>query len=184
MPTLVNLDEPSIESIIEQTGIFTKFQEHEANKKSQESQVATAFIAGLLTIPLLIMHTLFSYLVHLQFGFLSDFNGRYILAHQLPALPAFFILSAVTEHYKHLKKAQFIYFITAVLSGLFVIYYAVDDGTFGAMRRTPGLITFGVLMVIQMELLPACLSIMITALYYYREPLSQLLRTPSLNTEL
>ncbi len=113
------------------------------------------------------MFFLFEYMVHLQFDHLSQFNLDYMLQ-KSTVVPAIFLFSFATEKYKGSKVIQFAFFVSSVVIGGVVIHNVTVDETFGAYRRTPGLIAAGILLIIQMDLAYACLACLSCIAYYYR----------------
>ena len=121
----------------------------------------------LLTIPISIMFYLFEYMVHLQFDNLSLFNLEYALQKSI-VVPSIFLFSFATEYYKGSKIMQLIFLASSLTIGVLVIHYVTVDETFGAYRKTPGLIAAGILLIIQMNLTYACLACALCTAYYYR----------------
>lgn len=103
---------------------------------SDDSLVQNAFVAGLLTFPLVLCRLAFDYMVHVQFGMEADFTGSHVLTHTGPAVISVFALSMSTERFKKSKYAQFLYFAASVYIGCLVIYYSNEDGTFGVRTLT------------------------------------------------
>jgi hypothetical protein len=177
---LVNLSEEEQWKIINETGVLHKFKEPEANEPH-------FLVAALLSIPLFVCHGIFDYLVHLQFGFESEFTVDHIIKTQIPALPAIFVFSYVTNYFKKNVFGQIIISIIACIVGCYALYFISDQGTFGAALKTPGLITMGILLIIQADLQYAMLPIFVCLGYYYREWFKRYIPTgsfPKLRTEL
>jgi hypothetical protein len=177
---LVDLSEEEQWKIINETGVLHKLKEETA----QEPHL---LIATLLSIPLIVCHGVFDYLAHAQFGLESDFTFDHILKTQIPALPAIWIFAYVTNYFKKSLVGQLSFAMIASALGCMVVALVNDDGTFGAARKTPGLITMGVLLIIQADLQYSLLPIFVSIGYYYRHTLQKYVPTgslPSLKTEL
>ncbi|KAJ3367260.1 hypothetical protein HDU91_001568 [Kappamyces sp. JEL0680] len=164
-PLIQDLDAKTQREIINQSGVLEKL----AAEDGAPSLLEHVFISLLLTLPLMICHGFFDYIVHLQFGYEAKFTAAHLLDHQIPTIPAIFFLAFATEYFKRSQPVQVLYWAMASYIGSLVVYLAVDDQTFGGYQRTPGLITAGLLLVIQMDLVPACLSCLTVLLYYHRK---------------
>ena len=134
--------------------------------------------SSLLTMPLLILNISFEYLVHVQFGITDQFV--FDVYKHLPLLPAIFVLTVVTSKFKQSKFGQFLFLLASSCIGCYVISLVKDDGTFGAMSKTPGLITVGVLLIIQQDLSLALLSILFWVAFYYRKLIYQFIPVGSM----
>lgn len=177
---LVDLTEDEQWKIINDTKILDKFE----STKEKEPHLLVAF---LLSIPLIFCHAMFDYIAHLQFGYEQEFTWDRIKEVEPPAYIAIFIFALVTNYFKNNRLAQFIYTAVSIAVGCLVIYYCIDDGTFGAMLHTPGLVTLGILLVIQQDVQYAVVSLMACGLYYNRVFLMAFVPSgslPSMHTEL
>jgi uncharacterized membrane protein len=124
---LVDLQENlPVNDIINQSGILQKIQSNQRQSLSE-----SIFTSLLLTIPLVLCHWLFDYLVHLQFGFEREMSIKRVFEYQGTAICAIFGFGLVTEHFKKSKFFQFLYFIASILLARIVILLVKDDGTFG-----------------------------------------------------
>lgn len=57
--------------------------------------------------------------------------------------------------------------VLAVLAGSFLLYTINHTPSLGQMMRSPGLATVWIYLIIQLDLVPATLSLAIVALYWY-----------------
>ncbi|KAJ3255974.1 hypothetical protein HK103_005781 [Boothiomyces macroporosus] len=179
---LVDLSEDEQLRMVNQTGVLHKLKEREEAEAS-----SNIFVASLLTLPLFITHCIFDYTVYLQFQETEKFNTEHVWTKLFPALPAIYLCAYVTNYFKKSKIAQVFYLAITTAIGCRVIQLAVELETWGAMQKTPGLVTLGLLMVIQMDLIPACLSVLFTLAFYFRKPLLEMIQSGSsqkLKTEL
>jgi hypothetical protein len=178
---LIDLTEDEQWKIIKESNVIHKI----SNEDHSEPHL---FIAFLLSVPLIMCHAIFDYIVHLQFGFDRNFTWKRLIAVQGPAWPAIIILAYVTNRFKHHKLAQFLYMFVAGIIGCAVIYHTEEDGTFIAVSKAPGLVVVGILLIIQEDLPLALASVLISVLYYYRKQLIDYWPTGSMpklyNTEL
>lgn len=164
-------DENLVESIIDQSGLMQKIKE-----KEEETTLPETFLtAFLLTIPIVCCHFLFDYLVHLQFGFEKEISLQRFINVQGKASAAIFGFALLTDYLKKLKTAQILYFFFSLYLGRQVILIVNDDGTFGALQKTPGLICTGILLVIQMDLIPATLAVLACLVFNYQKEILGLL---------
>ena len=177
MAKLEQLSEQDQQDIIEQSGVLKRIPIEE-----QDNSMVSSVI---FSIPLLILNITFEYLVHLQFGIPDQFKLEY--QRHLSLFPAIFVLTLVTTRFKESKLGQLLFLLAAIWVGSHMIFLCKDDGTFGGLSKTPGLITIGVLLLMQMDLAFALLSVACWIAFYYRQFFYQYIpngSVPSLFTEL
>jgi hypothetical protein len=177
---LVDLTEDEQIRIINETGVLKKI-------KNQDVTEPHLLVAILLSIPLICCHLGFDYLVHIQFGIESEFNMQRLSSVHLYAYPPILALAYATNRMKSSRLGQLSFLIGAIVASCYLVHYTVDDGTFGALSKTPGIVTIGVLLIIQADLGYAMLAVLCAVAFYYRETINGFLPTgiaPRLRTDL
>ena len=162
--------------IIEQTGVM---------KLVSQNEESNLLASVLLSLPLTILHITFEYLVHVQYGITDQFHFE--PSKHLALFPAILAFTFVTNVFKSTKFGQFLFLVVAVGVGSYVIHLTIDEGTYGALSKTPGLITIGILLIIQANLSLALLSVICWTMFYYREVIYQYIPNgsmPSLKDDL
>ncbi|EGF84171.1 hypothetical protein BATDEDRAFT_21976 [Batrachochytrium dendrobatidis JAM81] len=173
---LIDLSQEQQWDIINKTGILHKVKPDQKAAAGSTTNNDTAgqgespfMIAVLMSFPMVMFHTTLDYIVHHQYGFLPDFTISHVLSRELPMFPAIIMFIYFTGLYKHIKAVQWLFAVLALITGNLLIYYSTVDETFGAMLKAPGLSVMWVYLVIQMDLLPACVSLLGNVLYFHRD---------------
>eukprot|EP00842_Homolaphlyctis_polyrhiza_P005000 jgi/Hompol1/5500/HPOL_004478-RA len=177
-PPLVDLSQDEQWKIINETGVLHKVADTKNKNKSQRSSSSnstnneTAIAdAVLMSIPMTLFHGILDYVVHYQYGFLEQFNATHVLTRQLPLMPALVVFMYATTLIKHHLLAQLLFAAAAIGVGIWLIHQSTVVETFGAMLQTPGLATIWVYLVIQMDLVPALISLLVAFIYYQKDTL-------------
>ncbi|KAI8930294.1 hypothetical protein BC831DRAFT_440026 [Entophlyctis helioformis] len=183
---LVDLSEAEQWDIVEKSGVLHKVKgapgthnQGPSRKDAAHDQEPHVLVAVLMSIPMALFHGMLDYIVHHQYGFLDKFTWRHVASRQLPLIPSLVLFMYVTSRVKHSKVAQLLFAVAAVAAGNTLIYYTTVDETFGAMLKAPGLAVVWVYLVIQMDILPAILSLAGSLIYFHREYLMSIVRSNS-----
>ncbi|KAH6575178.1 hypothetical protein BASA50_007535 [Batrachochytrium salamandrivorans] len=175
---LIDLSQDQQWDIINKTGILHKVPGAKSTKTAANGNTSTEplkdeeprlLAAVLMSFPMIMFHLTLDYVVHFQYGFLSDFTVMHVLSRELPLVPALTVFIYVTGLYKHLKVVQWLLAAAALIVGNMLIYYTTVDETFGAMLKAPGLSVVWVYLVIQMDILPAMVSLLGSLIYYHAD---------------
>ncbi|KAI9302149.1 hypothetical protein BJ944DRAFT_270370 [Cunninghamella echinulata] len=166
-----NLDDIPIaeqERIINQSGLLAKAKQREQELKRQELDTSTAqyiWQAIFLSIPFGFLLAAFDITVKVQFDEPWDYYSLGIKA--VKSAPALAPMIYLTNRYKQKTLTQIIMMLGSLLVGSFLLYTLHHSPSLGQMLRSPGLATLWVYFIIQLDLVPAVLSLMIVGLYYY-----------------
>ncbi|KAJ1343123.1 hypothetical protein BSLG_002149 [Batrachochytrium salamandrivorans] len=149
---LIDLSQDQQWDIINKTGILHKVPGAKSTKTAANGNTSTEplkdeeprlLAAVLMSFPMIMFHLTLDYVVHFQYGFLSDFTVMHVVQWLLAA--------------------------AALIVGNMLIYYTTVDETFGAMLKAPGLSVVWVYLVIQMDILPAMVSLLGSLIYYHAD---------------
>ena len=162
---LIDLSQDQQWDIINKTGVLHKIQD----QKKEEEEEPHALIAAIMSVPMTLFYAMLDYVVHYQYDFLKEFTLTYVLTRHLRVLPTLAIFIYVTSRLRHYAVAQWLFCICGALTGCFLIYVTTQDETYGSMLQTPGMAVIWIYLVIQMDMLPSLVSLLATALYYFRE---------------
>lgn len=73
----------------------------------------------------------------------------------------------LTNRYKSNKSTQVLMSIGSTLVGSFLLYTLRHSPSLGQMMRAPGLATVWIYFIVQLDLLPATLTLALVGLYWY-----------------
>ena len=163
----MNSDEA--QRIINQTGIL---------KNPKLKQVPEPFLDPVsetlvLSIPLTVLHFGLEFLVHSQFSALKDFTVSHVLYRHTALFAGLCFIVYLTIKIKSSHWGQLLFMIGGIASGCHLIYITTENEVFGAMLQTPGLCVLWVLCIIQLDLIYAVSSLVVTFAYYHRDKLSK-----------
>lgn len=75
----------------------------------------------------------------------------------------------ITNRYRAERITQALMAVVAVFAGSFLMFTIKHTPSLGQMMRAPGLATIWIYLIIQLDLLPASLSLVVVGLYWYLE---------------
>ncbi|CAO3640347.1 unnamed protein product [Cunninghamella echinulata] len=157
------------ERIINQSGLLAKAKQREQElKRQQEQNTSTAqyiWQAIFLSIPFGFLLAAFDITVKVQFDEPWDYYSLGIKA--MKSAPALAPMIYLTNRHKQKTLTQIIMMSGSLLVGSFLLYTLHHSPSLGQMSQSPGLATLWVYFIIQLDLVPAVLSLMIVGLYYY-----------------
>ena len=87
--------------------------------------------------------------------------------HYLAFLIALFPLIYLTNRHKSKKWVQFVMAVGSALVGSFLLYTLQHTPSLGQMARAPGLATIWIYFVVQLDLIPALVTLILVGLYWY-----------------
>jgi hypothetical protein len=131
-----------------------------------------------MTAVFAVVHTTMLYLVHHQFGMTTHLTVGEVAQSLGSALPALVVVVGVTGHpvWTRSRLAHAIMALGATAAGCRVIALSTSPSeSFGSMMQAPGLAVLWIYLILKADLLPACLSLAGTLLFYHRAPLLALL---------
>ncbi|CAO3610503.1 unnamed protein product [Cunninghamella blakesleeana] len=158
------------ERLISQTGLLAKAKqrEKELEKQRYEQSISTAqyiWQAIFLSIPFGFLLAAFDVTVKVQFDEPWDYYSLGWKA--VKTAPALAPMIYLTNRYKQRTITQLGMTLGSLLVGSFLLYTLHYSPSLGQMLRSPGLATLWVYFIIQLDLLPAVISLGIVGLYYY-----------------
>ncbi|KAJ3124172.1 hypothetical protein HK098_001346 [Nowakowskiella sp. JEL0407] len=162
----IGSDEDDVESVVE-SDLEEDFEDDEQLEIEPMPLWAEMI---LISTPLSILHALFEYIVHIQYGFKEEYSMFRLVRR---SVPIFFLLSALTWATNRIKVPylmQTIFAIAGSASGVYLIKQTLEsDKTFGSMMKTPGIAILWIYLVIQMKVLPAVICLVVPLLYYMKD---------------
>ncbi|GAA5796943.1 hypothetical protein HPULCUR_002321 [Helicostylum pulchrum] len=170
IPTSSNsTDIPDAEKfrLIDQTGLMKKVKQRESELlvKKQTSTSEYIWQAIFLSIPFGFLMATFDVTVKVQFSEPWDYAG--IVAKCIKSAPALAPLIYLTNRYKTSKTTQFLMSVGSIVVGSFLMYTLRHSPSLGQMMRAPGLATVWIYFIVQLDLIPATLTLTLVGLYWY-----------------
>ncbi|KAG0250776.1 hypothetical protein BG011_008111 [Mortierella polycephala] len=116
------------------------------------------------SIPTTCLFVVMDILVHRQFG--ETYGGSDIFHKVIKIFPAILIMVYFSNKSKNSKFTQAAMFVISALCGCYFLHTMHRSPAMGIMLRAPGIITILVYCIVQLNLLPAMISLVICGLYY------------------
>ncbi|KAF9820980.1 hypothetical protein IEO21_00957 [Rhodonia placenta] len=164
-----NLELPEEEQwrIINETGILKKFPGPRASDVVHEEEQTPfadeVFNAMLLIIPMSFLLLLMEILVHWQYGRRPTYEA--LLDRMLPGVPILSLWIFYTTRYKRHRTLQFIFFLISLAVGPRLVWLINRASWRVVMKQCPPLATLWVYTILQLDLGPASLSLVIVAIW-------------------
>ncbi|KAI8888265.1 hypothetical protein K501DRAFT_321014 [Backusella circina FSU 941] len=172
IPSQTNHDNISNEEklrLIDQTGLLkkVKIREQELIKQKQHVTTTSEYIwqAIFLSIPFGFLMATFDVTVKVQYS--EPWNYPGLVVKCAKSAPALAPLIYITNRHKSKRVTQALMSVGSALVGSFLMYTLRHSPSLGQMMRAPGLATVWVYFIIQLELIPAVLTLALVASYYY-----------------
>ncbi|KAL0091315.1 hypothetical protein J3Q64DRAFT_1807264 [Phycomyces blakesleeanus] len=161
-----NVPEAEKMRLFESTGLLQKVKQREAELAKQHT-TSTEYLwqAIFMSIPFAFLLGTFDITVKVQFSEPWTYSG--LLIKSLKSIPALIPFIYLTNRYKSSNITQTIMATSSVVVGSFLLYTMHHSPSLGQMMRAPGLATIWVYFVVQLNLLPAVISLLISATYWY-----------------
>ncbi|EIE82622.1 hypothetical protein G6F46_008647 [Rhizopus delemar] len=164
-----NIPEEEKMRLLNQTGLLQKVKKREEELKQQKQEPATTaehiYMAIFLSIPFAILLATFDVVVKVQYFENWSYTGMALKAiKSAPALAPFIYL---TSRYRSERLTQASMSVIAVFAGSFLMYTIKHTPSLGQMMRAPGLATVWIYLIVQLDLLPATLSLLVVGFYWY-----------------
>ncbi|KAG0309835.1 hypothetical protein BGZ98_005375 [Dissophora globulifera] len=164
--------------IIKETGIMEQVQASDVRSKSKGSRrkdrIATKedeeevrdfiFEGFFFSIPTTCLFIVMDILVHRQYG--ETYTGPEVIRKALKVFPAILLMVYFSNKYKKSRFTQAGMFIVSAMCGCYFLHTMFRSPALGIMMRAPGIITILVYCIVQLDLLPAVVSLAICGLYY------------------
>ncbi|KAF9124346.1 hypothetical protein BGW39_008285 [Mortierella sp. 14UC] len=165
-----DIPEPEKWKIITESGIIDQVQAHEKRTKrrqrgAQDDSDRDYIFEGIFfSIPTACLFIVMDVLVHRQFG--ETYGGNDIFSKLIKVFPAILIMVYFSNKTKNSKFTQAAMFVISTLCGCYFLHTMFRSPAMGIMLRSPGVITILVYCIVQLNLLPAVISLAICGLYY------------------
>ncbi|KAG0297462.1 hypothetical protein BGZ96_006418 [Linnemannia gamsii] len=164
-----DIPEPEKWKIITESGIIDQVNASDKRKRRQkqiqeESNRDYIFEGIFFSIPTTCLFVVMDVLVHRQFG--ETYGGSDIFHKVIKIFPAILIMVYFSNKSKNSKFTQAAMFVISTLCGCYFLHTMFRSPAMGIMLRSPGVITILVYCIVQLNLLPAVISLAICGLYY------------------
>ncbi|KAI9253780.1 hypothetical protein BDA99DRAFT_518981 [Phascolomyces articulosus] len=156
--------------IMQQSGLLQQVKRREAElaQEKQEQQMTTSVFvwqAIFMSIPFGFLLGAFDVTVRVQYS--EPWSYPELALRAIKAAPALFPLIYLTNRHKSKKLVQFIMAVGSAVVGSFLLYTLRHTPSLGQMARAPGLATIWIYFVVQLDLLPAVVTLALVGLYWY-----------------
>ncbi|KAG0168485.1 hypothetical protein DFQ28_006947 [Apophysomyces sp. BC1034] len=161
-----NVPESEQQRIIEQTGLLEKVKKREAELAVRETTSAEFFWQAIfLSIPFGFLLAAFEVTVKVQYS--ETWTSSGIVLKAIKSAPALLPFIYLSNRYKNSQWMQAMMSISSVVIGSFLLYTLQHSPSLGQMLRAPGLATIWVYLIVQLNLLPATLTLAMVGLYWH-----------------
>ncbi|KAF9190635.1 hypothetical protein BGZ51_008382 [Haplosporangium sp. Z 767] len=153
-----------IEQVNANDGRSKATQSHRHHHKHDDTERDYIFEGIFFSIPTTCLFVVMDILVHRQFG--ETYGGSDIFHKVIKVFPAILIMVYFSNKSKNSKFTQAAMFVISTLCGCYFLHTMHRSPAMGIMLRAPGVITILVYCIVQLNLLPAMISLAICGLYY------------------
>ncbi|GAN09421.1 conserved hypothetical protein [Mucor ambiguus] len=153
--------------LIDQTGLMKKVKQRESELMVKKQATTAEYIwqAIFLSIPFGFLMATFDVTVKVQYSEPWNYAGIVTkCAKSAPALAPFIYL---TNRYKSTRLTQVLMAFGSAIVGSFLMYTLRHSPSLGQMMRAPGLATVWIYFIVQLDLIPATVTLTLVALYWY-----------------
>ncbi|KAF9334267.1 hypothetical protein BG006_002427 [Podila minutissima] len=156
--------------IIKESGVLEKVKTNDRawsghnRHTSKEVERDYIFEGIFFSIPTTCLFVVMDILVHRQFG--EDYGSGDIFRKIVKVFPAILIMVYFSNKSKNNKFTQAAMFVISTLCGCYFLHTMFRAPAMGIMLRAPGIITILVYCIVQLNLLPAVISLALCGLYY------------------
>ncbi|KAF9164323.1 hypothetical protein BGX21_000870 [Mortierella sp. AD011] len=147
--------------IIEQVGANEKYRQDTPIDDSDRDYI---FEGIFFSIPTTCLFIVMDILVHRQYA--ETYTGIQVVQKALKIFPAILIMVYFSNKFKTSKLAQGAMFVVSIICGCYFLHTMYRSPAMGIMLRAPGIITILVYCIVQLQLIPAVISLAICGLYY------------------
>ncbi|KAF9544668.1 hypothetical protein EC957_011775 [Mortierella hygrophila] len=164
-----DIPEPEKWKIITESGIIDQVNASDKRKRRQKQAQEAAdrdyiFEGIFFSIPTTCLFVVMDVLVHRQFG--EAYGGSDIFHKVIKIFPAILIMVYFSNKSKNSKFTQAAMFVISTICGCYFLHTMFRSPAMGIMLRSPGVITILVYCIVQLNLLPAVISLALCGLYY------------------
>ncbi|KAF9144835.1 hypothetical protein BGX30_011333 [Mortierella sp. GBA39] len=164
-----DIPEPEKWKIITESGIIDQVKASDKRKRHQKQVREAAdrdyiFEGIFFSIPTTCLFVVMDVLVHRQFG--EAYGGSDIFHKVIKVFPAILIMVYFSNKSKNSKFTQAAMFVVSTICGCYFLHTMFRSPAMGIMLRSPGVITILVYCIVQLNLLPAVISLALCGLYY------------------
>lgn len=145
------------ERLIKESGLLGQVQKIQRAPEQPVDFADNVFNAALHVIPLAFLYVIMDVLIHQQYS--QDHSMKESLKRVVSGLPFLAVLVFYTHRYQTKRLVQLALLLVSVGSGGGLIYQLNMGSWTENMQRAPPLVTLWVFAVIQMDLLPCCVSL-------------------------
>ncbi|KAI8331985.1 hypothetical protein EDC96DRAFT_31000 [Choanephora cucurbitarum] len=152
--------------LIDQTGLLQKVKQREQEIEQQSTTTAEyVWQAIFLSIPFAFLMGTFDVTVKVQYNEPWDYAG--LLTRCVKSAPALAPIIYLTNRYKAKRSTQFLMSLGSVFLGSLLMYTLHRSPSLGQMMRAPGLATIWIYFIVQLDLLPAVITLGIVFAYWF-----------------
>ncbi|KAI7902124.1 uncharacterized protein BX663DRAFT_536768 [Cokeromyces recurvatus] len=150
--------------LIDQTGLLKKVKKREA-ELAEPTTAEYIWQAIFLSIPFGFLMATFDVTVKVQYS--EPWNYASMIVKCVKSAPALAPFIYLTNRYKSNRLAQILMSIGSAVCGSLLMYTLRHSPSLGQMMRAPGLATIWIYFIIQLDLAPATLTLLLVLLYWY-----------------
>ncbi|KAI7859254.1 hypothetical protein BDC45DRAFT_497208 [Circinella umbellata] len=152
--------------MMQQSGLLQQVKKREAELK-QEEMTTSVYVwqALFMSIPFGFLLGAFDVTVRVQYS--EPWSYTDLALRSIKAAPALFPLIYLTNRHKSKKWVQFLMAIGSAVVGSFLLFTLQNTPSLGQMARAPGLATIWIYFVVQLDLVPALVTLILVGLYWY-----------------
>ncbi|KAI8091243.1 uncharacterized protein B0P05DRAFT_462901 [Gilbertella persicaria] len=152
--------------LINETGLLQKVKKREAELEQQSTSTSEyIWQAIFLSIPFAFLMGTFDVTVKVQFSESWDYASLFMKCAK--AAPALAPVIYLTNRYKSKKTTQFFMALGSTVIGAFLMYTLHRSPSMGQMMRAPGLATIWIYFIVQLDLLPAMMTLLLVFVYWF-----------------
>ncbi|KAI8984221.1 hypothetical protein BDF20DRAFT_833749 [Mycotypha africana] len=171
--------------LIDQTGLLQKVKKREAelakekgsptegkqqqiDEKTTELPTSTSeyiWQAIFLSIPFGFLVGTFDVTVKVQYS--EPWTYMDLILKSIKSAPVLAPFIYLTNRYRASKSTQTLMFLASSLIGSLLMYTLRHSPSMGQMMRAPGLATVWIYFIVQLDLIPATVSLIVVAIYWY-----------------
>ncbi|KAJ8662933.1 hypothetical protein O0I10_001109 [Lichtheimia ornata] len=165
-PTQDDIAESEKMRLMQQAGLLEKVKKREAEIAAENIGTAVyIWQAIFMSIPFGLLVGAFDVTVKVQYS--EPWNYTELFIRSCKAMPALFPFIYITNRHRNSRWMQAIMAIGSTVVGAFLLYTLRNTPSLGQMARAPGLATIWIYFIIQLDLLPAVITLLLVALYWY-----------------
>ncbi|KAI0663013.1 hypothetical protein C8Q70DRAFT_485127 [Cubamyces menziesii] len=170
--TAMDIPEEEQWRIIKQSGILEQIPSTTPKGQTEENEEGDYEISPLadeifralyLAIPMSFMLLLMEILVHYQYGRKPSYDA--LRDRMLPGVPIIMVFVFYTNRYKTDRRVQIAFFWLSCICGTRMVWLLNRGNWLTVMRQSPPIATAWIYTVVQLDLGPAVLSLIVTATY-------------------